>query len=713
MRHSQPELIRLGVRPGVAPSAKPPVRIFLGTEASQFRPERVLVWSVEQVRDPARVYEIHLMKELAGFDRRGWTTGFTNYRFAIPHFAGAGGRAIYNDEDQIYLTDPAELFDLDMQGHGFLAISPRESSVMLIDCERMAKHWTLEAARRSSKKRILSCSLAVSGLWGPLDGGWNARDGEYRQGSSHLLHYTTLHTQPWRPFPERFVYQENPLAGLWHGLERSADEAGFQLFDRERPSARFRALQARGAKARGRSPGWARAAIADLLRRVGQAASHQLMEVFPTPTTQPCELGVVTSDLESVPEDDLAWVLDEIFGSTRRCVFAAVNARGHRPPGPTQVCEATDPARWPEHFEAAGRRHPDVSWELVVRGAEGDEMHRGGPFVGPGPPRVWVLEHPRDSEPASALALASALGWPSERRRAGQTRPPWPDLVLSEGPHAARAARRVLRESRGRVRSVQLGPESADDFDLVITPAAASLFAHPRRVETALPLVAARGREERGSTRALRERLVNVSAPLIGLLVQDVADVPAPAIARLVAMLSQLARESGGSLFVCADARVPARALAAARHVERSKGAPGRAALRELAEAADELHWAGSADELLAEVCAQGRPLTLHPLPRPRGWRGAGRKLVHQIALRGRRNDRGTLRPQQGLERLCARLIERGWVLPPRDPARGFEALIRAGAARLPAADAPNAVFQPLCDLDHVADRVRRLVGSA
>ena len=52
------------------------------------------VYSIEQNRDPARVYEIYLMKDLAGFDRRGWTTGFTNYRFTVPHLAGCEGRAI-------------------------------------------------------------------------------------------------------------------------------------------------------------------------------------------------------------------------------------------------------------------------------------------------------------------------------------------------------------------------------------------------------------------------------------------------------------------------------------------------------------------------------------------------------------------------------------------------------------------------------------------
>src|SRR5262249_15856759 len=243
-----PERIVLGVRPGPARCAKPPVRIFLGSEASQFRPERVLVWSIERVRDPARVYEIHLMKEIAGFDRRGWTTGFTNYRFAIPEWAGGEGRAIYDDEDQIYLSDPARLFDAEMGEHGFLAIAERESSVMLLDCARMLPLWNLAAARRGSKKALLRRAALTPGLFGRCDAQWNARDGEYREGRSHLLHYTTLHTQPWRPFPGRFVYQDHPQAELWLELERSADAAGFQLFGRARPSAAFRAVAATGAR---------------------------------------------------------------------------------------------------------------------------------------------------------------------------------------------------------------------------------------------------------------------------------------------------------------------------------------------------------------------------------------------------------------------------------------------------------------------------------
>ena len=40
--------VRLGVRPGYEPSEKPPVRVFIGSEPAQYRPERVLVWSIEQ-----------------------------------------------------------------------------------------------------------------------------------------------------------------------------------------------------------------------------------------------------------------------------------------------------------------------------------------------------------------------------------------------------------------------------------------------------------------------------------------------------------------------------------------------------------------------------------------------------------------------------------------------------------------------------------------
>ncbi len=177
-----PEVITLPVHPGVQPSGKPPVRIFVATEPAQFRAERVFMWSIAQHRDPSRVYEIALMKELSGFDDRRWLTGFTNYRFAIPHFAGGQERAIYNDVDQVYCDDPGKLFDLDMGGQGYLAVSPRDTSVMLIDCEKMIELWTLERAQRWRKNRLIDVALADAEIYGELGGEWNARDQDHVEG---------------------------------------------------------------------------------------------------------------------------------------------------------------------------------------------------------------------------------------------------------------------------------------------------------------------------------------------------------------------------------------------------------------------------------------------------------------------------------------------------------------------------------------------------
>src|SRR5262245_42024078 len=128
-----PLLVRLEPRQGVMPAGKPAVRLFLGSEDAQYRAERIFIYALEQVRDPARAYDIFVMRNMAGYTPRGWRTGFTNYRFAVPDYAGRSGKAIYNDVDQIYLADPALMFDLDLGDCGYLAVSANDTSVMVMD----------------------------------------------------------------------------------------------------------------------------------------------------------------------------------------------------------------------------------------------------------------------------------------------------------------------------------------------------------------------------------------------------------------------------------------------------------------------------------------------------------------------------------------------------------------------------------------------------
>ena len=235
----RPVLVRLDPQPEVTLSEKPPVRVYLGSEPAQYRAERIFVWSIMQVRDPARAYEIYMMKDLEGFDRSEWKTGFTNYRYAIPGLAGGKGRAIYNDVDQIYLGDPAELFDCDMGGAGALSIDDKESSVMLLDCEKLADLWPIEDVQVPNKHKTFRKRVQDAGLWGYMSGIWNARDPEYVPGESKLLHFTILHAQPWHPFPKELTYQDNPNGEIWYEMERAADAAGFTLFTKEQPSERY------------------------------------------------------------------------------------------------------------------------------------------------------------------------------------------------------------------------------------------------------------------------------------------------------------------------------------------------------------------------------------------------------------------------------------------------------------------------------------------
>lgn len=419
-----PELVAFDPLPGVTPSGKPPVRIYLGTEAAQHRAERVFVWSVLQHRDPARRYEIYLMKDLKGYDRDRWKTGFTNYRYGIPHMAGGTGRAIYNDVDQIYLTDPAELFDLDMQGAGQMCIAPRETAVMLLDCEKMAKVWKLEDAQNSEKHRVFRDQVqAIPGMFRPLEWVWNSRDHEYKEGVSKLLHYTTLQTQPWRPFPKVLRYKDNPIGYVWFEMEKAADAAGFTTFTEENPSRGYRHLLEMYKTMH--EDGWSQAnwspeetfdgkslsrhipPIASLIRETGAktlldygSGKAKFYQPYPgdvpesrfkslkewgevkvtcydpghAPFAGPIEPaydGVICTDvLEHITEEDIPWVLDKLFRHARHFVYAVAAcypARKQLPDGQNAHCTLQEPVWWREQMEAAARRVPGVKWQLCAR----------------------------------------------------------------------------------------------------------------------------------------------------------------------------------------------------------------------------------------------------------------------------------------------------------------------------------------------------------
>lgn len=403
-----PEVYRLDVEPGVTPSGKPPVRIFLGTEPLQARAERVFLWSVKQHRDPSRVYEVHLMKDLKGFDRSGWKTGFTNYRYAIPALAGNHGRAIYNDVDQIYLADPAEMFDLDMKGAGILCITERDNSVTLIDCDVMASRWTIEDAKLGKRHRHFRDAAYENGLWGRLPGEWNARDEEYTPGESKCFHFTTLQTQPWKPFPDQLRYQDHPNGEVWFALERAADKARFNGFTRENPGAHFKDAIARAGNGAPASVGSERDHDAKVVKLIAETGAKTVLcystpkpgggdrswagvgvtsrdvsrPAFAEPVTGSYDGVVAIDSLSGVPEEDVPWALDELFAAAGRFLYVAVAVDQSRMIG---GAAPLPPEWWRLQMELAANRTPGRRWALLTVDrtgvSESAEMHDSAPNV--------------------------------------------------------------------------------------------------------------------------------------------------------------------------------------------------------------------------------------------------------------------------------------------------------------------------------------------
>lgn len=725
-----PTCVVLGVRPGHTPNGLPPVRIFLGTEEAQYRAERIFFYSVEKVRDPARVYEIHLMKNVLGFDRRKWRTGFTNYRYAIPAFAGGTGRAIYNDVDQIYLVDPALLFDLDMGEHGYLAISAKDTSVMLIDCAKMLPLWNRETASTLGKHALIDKPSGTPGLWGELDGHWNARDQEYVEGRTKCLHYTALHQQPWHPFPEVFSYHPNPLAYIWYDLERAADAEDYEPFTASAPSPDFALALGRNRPADEPAPAPGTAAVqlfADL--EVKDALIVHLGASAGADSLGPLLAGRQVYDLHAgldadwpenavdaviasgilpiLPPADLPWLVGQLFKAARKVVY--IDATAVSPEGLGSA------GWWRQRIDEIALRHPGKSWHLTVRDTAAPIPGTVRHFAMrvrklPGRGTVWAL---LDGDPANDIqvrALAEALDFDCVEKpldvASTSLDAPWPDVVIAAGPKAAAQALEIKSESRGAVRVVQIGVPGApfERFDLVVANPAERLPVRPNVEQVAAPLVAADGAGE---------------VPADGLDIAIVGPVQRPykrslADARTIGRtLSEQAKGKKAVYFTGPIAEEERKAIldAAGGPEVIDEAVP----LDEVIGRAARLYTTGDDPLTLTRVCASGKPALLIPLPYWYDGIPGSKPVLNVLTLLigGGTSYRGTPHQQHVLGRLVDTLVARGWLTLPEDPARLHRALAGRGLLRRSDEAEPMASPKPLDDCARVAEAVRRLLTRA
>lgn len=160
-------------------------------------------------------------------------TEFSNYRYMIPQLCGHKGRAIWLDSDMICLADIQQLFDTPLGNSDLMAKSFFDGkgrlrwglSVSLFDCARCHFNLDLYAEEIEGGKFIYNDVQQMTDTFlahhpfslAKLDDHWNSYDELGPQ--TKLIHYTNLHTQPWKVRGHRH-------GGLWFRYFNEAREAG-------------------------------------------------------------------------------------------------------------------------------------------------------------------------------------------------------------------------------------------------------------------------------------------------------------------------------------------------------------------------------------------------------------------------------------------------------------------------------------------------------
>lgn len=697
------EPIVLVARAG-APQA-PAVRIFLGTEPAQYRAERMFVYALEQVRNPDRRYEIYRMTGLPGFAQAGWRTGFTNYRFAIPDLAGRHGRALYNDVDQLYTADPAALFDQPMGEHGYLALSPRETAVMLIDCERMHCCWNMKAATTTSKKKLHGLAAQIPGCWGTLDAIWHARDMEYKHGESRLLHYTTLHLQPWRPLPSQYSYQIHPYAEYFLSLEQAADAAGYELYTAAQPSPEFHrccrevatqpVLIPEDVMLRSRQLHCAKPGLIGSWKQtqaLGPAVRHFDIDQI-RQADLPLQDFIAANGLEKLAPEDLPWVVDRLFSLATRLLYIQARLSGDG----SMISSVNG---WRRLLRRIAWRYPDRCWQLDCEDEKGHTQRFVADYAlrlkAADSPKVWVLLSDHAGDNAQLMAMADALAWPYECKRiTARPRPylldallgpklprrpvpglsaPWPDMVLSSGRRCAQVAQWIKHRSSGTTKLVHVGRAQVPlwRFDLVLSTPQYGLALEENVVDLPAPYMSPRSLNQ-AQLEIWRQRFASLPRPWIAVLVGASASpycLDFDAQVRLGHEANTTVKALGGSILLSSSPRSSATttdALLSAIDIPclsyRFGETQDNPYLAFLA-LADGFIVTGDSLSMLTEACMTGRPVAVFPLPIRRKGKARLRHAVEQrLGVIDRTTGaRGTPKQQERLSRLYFKLVSSGLI---------------------------------------------------
>jgi mitochondrial fission protein ELM1 len=304
------------------------------------------------------------------------------------------------------------------------------------------------------------------------------------------------------------------------------------------------------------------------------------------------------------------------------------------------------PSRLPEPGD--DRAHREGKAAADPRGAASDA------------PRVWLLLGEKSGDNAQIRTVAEALAWQIESRnvamreqwrfrkprvraslahiepgRSDRLEPPWPDLVITMGRRLSMVALWIRKQSAGRSRIVLVGRPRwwSRRYDLVVSSVSYRLRGRRNVVRIDLPLMRVDTEAIAAASERWRARLADLPRPLTAILVGGPTGsvaLNASVARKLAARASQLAAESGGSLFVTTSRRTPpevvealAESLPRAAILYRWQPDAAENPYLALLGLADRFVVTSDSATMMVEVARLGRPLAIFELPllRTRIWR--------------------------------------------------------------------------------------------
>lgn len=251
------------------------IRLFIGCSANGEDAEaQALLEYTLRKHHPANDIELHWMMlsrdaaspwysnptKQQGWNTQLWATPFSVFRWAIPHVCNYQDKAVYQDVDQIWRDDIANLWNQSIpNGKAILSKSDNHSCVMLMDCERLkGKVMDFERMRRMHGGYSLIRKSLVPYM-ARFTGNWNCLDGEnyptLDEPDIKVIHFTKVETQPhlkwalprlkakgqmhWNRMQSPLPHERRDVQPLVDKLWQESQDAGYTAARYEATSSNF------------------------------------------------------------------------------------------------------------------------------------------------------------------------------------------------------------------------------------------------------------------------------------------------------------------------------------------------------------------------------------------------------------------------------------------------------------------------------------------